>query len=119
MLLPPNLHLEAPALSAAQDPSSLARDESWSFSFEPFLWVVSLAGDGSADSSPPVDISIPSDFPGDLTGGFLLAVEAKAPHGPWSIVADGLYVNLADEEGSVQTETTASMLEVGGAYALA
>lgn len=106
--------------SLAQDVRIAPARASWSYTIEPFVWFAGLDGQGSADSSPPVDLGLaPADVFGHLDGGFLLAGEVRAPDCRWSVIADALYLRLEDDEGTTQTETEASMIEVGAAVPLA
>jgi hypothetical protein len=106
-----------PETPVAQEVRVEQTEPSWTFTVEPFIWFAGLDGQGSADSSPPIDLGLsPSDVFGHLDGGFLLALEARAPEQRWSVIADGLYLRLKDDEGSMHTETEAAMLELGGAF---
>jgi len=90
----------------------------WSFTLEPFLWLAGIDGNGSAGSAPPVDIGENLSLFGEIDGGFLLAFDARAPDGRFSVLADGLYLSLADDEGSLRTDTDVWMLEFGGGLPL-
>lgn len=105
----------AEALPSALE-SATAR---WSFTLEPFLWLAGIEGDGSTETSPPVDIGENVSLFGNIDGGFLLALEARPPDGSFSLLADGLYLSLADDEGSLQTDTEAWMFEAGAGLPLA
>lgn len=104
----------------AEDTPLSAPDESarWSFTLEPFLWLAGIEGDGSVDSSPPTDIGENLSLFGEIDGGFLLAGEARAPDGRFSLFGDGLYLSLADSDGSLQTDTDVWMLELGAGLPL-
>lgn len=111
--------------AAAQPRRSAIRDETssddaarWSFTLEPFLWLAGIEGEGGDGSSPPVDIGENVSLFGSIDGGFLLALEARAPDGRYSLLADGLYLSLADDEGSLQTDTDALMFELGAGLPL-
>ena len=94
-------------------------EPSWTFVIEPFIWFAGLDGQGEAGTAPPVDFRhTAADVFGSFDAGFLLALEARAPGDRWSIIADGLYLRLADDEGLADTETEATMLEIGGALPL-
>jgi hypothetical protein len=107
-----------PAALLAPEVLVAKQDEGGSISVEPFLWFVSLDSRGSADGSPPANVALgPSDVFGALDAGFLLAFEARfAPR--WNVLADGLYVRFEEDEGSVRTETEATMVEAGVARRL-
>jgi hypothetical protein len=108
-----------PATASVEEVHAAAPSNSWSWTIEPFLWLAGLDGQGSADSSPPSNVEFsPSDFFGHFDGGFLLALEARPAHSNWGLLADGLYLRLVDDEGSLQTQTEATMLEAGGALAV-
>ena len=108
-----------PDAAVAQDVRAAQADPSWSFLIEPFIWFAGLDGQNSADTSPPIDLGLsPLDVLGHLDGGFLLNVEARAPEQRWSLMADGLYLRLKDDEGTSQTETEATMIEAGGSLPL-
>lgn len=104
----------------AEEPPLEAQAEAarWSFTLEPFLWLAGIDGNGSADSEPPVDIGENLSPFGEIDGGFLLAVEASAPERRFSLLGDGLYLSLADDEGSLRTETEIWMLELGAGLPL-
>jgi hypothetical protein len=97
-----------------------AEDETsrWSFTLEPFLWLAGIDGNGSAGSEPPVDIGENLSPFGQIDGAFLLALEARAPDRRFSLLADGLYLSLADDEGSLRTDTDIWMLELGAGLPL-
>ncbi len=101
-------------------PSSSPEEDSahWSLTLEPFLWLAGIEGTGDAGSAPPVDIGENLSLFGQIDGGFLLALDARAPGGRYGLLADGLYLSLADDEGSLHTDTTALMLEFGAGLPL-
>jgi len=110
---------DGPALprsaAAAHSSDEAAR---WSFTLEPFLWLAGIEGEGGDGSAPPVDIGENVSLFGQIDGGFLLALEARAPEGRFSMLADGLYLSLADDEGSLQTDTDVWMVELGAGLPL-
>ena len=97
----------------AAQPFAREDPPNWSFVIEPFLWLAGIDGEGGNGSAPPVGIGESLSLFGDIDGGFLLALEAKAPGGRFSVLGDGLFLSLADDEGSLQTDTGALMLELG------
>jgi hypothetical protein len=101
-------------------PSGVEADPGhWGFTLEPFLWLAGISGDGSADdSNPPIDIGQNLSPFGSIDGGFLLAFEARAPDERYSLLADGLFLSLADREGSLETDTDAFMFEAGAGLPL-
>ena len=101
-----------------QEGAPQAEDGRWSFTVEPFLWLASINGEGGEDSAPPVDIGENLSVFGQIDGAFLLSLEARAPEGRYSLLADGLYLSLADDEGSLQTDTDVWMFELGGGLPL-
>jgi len=103
---------------AAEDGSVPDETARWSFTLEPFLWLASIDGKGGDGSAPPVDIGENASLFGTIDGGFLLAFEARAPDQRFSVLADGLYLSLADDEGQLQTDTDALMFEVGAGLPL-
>jgi hypothetical protein len=108
-----------PETPVAQDVRVAQPEPSWTFVIEPFIWFAGLDGQGEAGTAPPVDIGLSAtDVFGHFDAGFLLAFEARAPADRWSIMADGLYLRLKDEEGAADTETEATMIELGGALPL-
>src|SRR5688572_4836379 len=65
-------------LTACVWPLSLAgAQEGWSVEVEPYAWIPTLEGEGSADGSPEADIQI--DYPGGLSAALPLAVRLDAP----------------------------------------
>jgi hypothetical protein len=110
---------DSPALprSAAAELSS-EEAARWSFTIEPFLWLAGIEGEGGDGSAPPVDVGENVSLFGEIDGGFLLALEARAPGGRYSVLADGLYLSLADDEGSLQTDTEVWMAELGAGLPL-
>jgi len=113
---PPLLGSSVPQLDV-QDVA--AHDEpGWTFVLEPFLWLAGIEGEGGDGTAPPVDIGENVSLFGSIDGGFLLALDAHAPDGRYSLLADGLYLSLADDEGSLQTDTDALMLELGAGLPL-
>lgn len=90
----------------------------WSFTLVPFVWLASIDGNGSAGSAPPVDIGENASLFGHIDAGFLLAFEARAPDERFSLLSDGLYLSLADDEGALHTDTDAWMLELGAGLPL-
>lgn len=109
----------APALSRAAAAELPAEDAGrWTFTLEPFLWLAGIDGEGGDGSAPPSDIGQNVSLFGEIDGGFLLALEARAPGGRYGVLADGLYLSLADDEGSLQTDTEVWMAELGVGLAL-
>ena len=104
--------------AGAPQPSVEEKTTHWSFTIEPFLWLAGIEGKGGDGSAPPVDIGQNVSLFGNIDGGFLLALEACAPDGRFSLLADGLYLSLADDEGSLRTDTDALMLELGAGLPL-
>jgi len=113
----------AASATAQEEPARTPSSPSsrWTFTVEPYLWLPSLSGKGSADSStPPSDVEVSfADALGDFEFGLPLAFEARAPDGRFAILADGLYLRLGDDQGTLQTETEVALLEVGGAVPIA
>jgi hypothetical protein len=91
----------------ARAPAEVPADAQWSFVFEPYLWLAGVDGEGSADASGE------TSFVGGFDSAFMMRFEAHLPdYGP-ALLFDALTLDLADDEGSVQTETDADMLEAG------
>jgi hypothetical protein len=104
------------AIASAQTPivpPGAMGGDGWTFHVEPFLWIPSLDGSGSADSSPTTSLTNP-----EFDAGFLLAFEAQPHGGGVGFLADGLYVRLADDEGTLRTRTEVEMFEAGIAWPL-
>jgi hypothetical protein len=95
-----------------------AEEGRWTFTVEPFLWLAGIDGEGGDGSAPPVDVGENLSIFGQFDGGFLLSLEARAPEDRFSLLADGLYLSLADDEGSLQTDTDVWMFELGGGLPL-
>jgi len=102
-------------LAGAWPCSHAGAQERWSAEVEPYLWVPDLSGEGSADGAPEADFQI--DYPGGLSAALPLAVRVDAP-GRSSLRLDLLYARWTDDEGSVQTESQLSLLDLGYGYAL-
>lgn len=117
-VLPRSTTVEGLQQADAPQPSVEETTAHWSFTLEPFLWLAGIEGKGGDASAPPVDIGENVSLFGNIDGGFLLALEARAPGGRFSLLADGLYLSLADDEGSLQTDTDALMLELGAGLPL-
>jgi hypothetical protein len=110
------------ARARAQDPGSNAtpppppaatpEEDRWRFRVEPYLWVPTLEGNGSADDSSEVDLI------GDLSAGLPLFLRADFGNSPWACTFDGVYVRWNDDEGSVQTETEVTLVDAGVARKL-
>ncbi len=85
-----------PATAGAQQPPP---SDKWTFRFTPYLWVPSI--DGTLNYSLPpntgggsVELPIgPEDYVGNLEFAFAAAFEGR--HGNWSLVLDGMYVDLS------------------------
>jgi hypothetical protein len=98
--------------------ASQAEEGRWSFTVEPFLWLAGIDGEGGDGSAPPVDIGENLSVFGQIDGAFLLSLEARAPEERFSLLADGLFLSLADDEGSLQTDTDVWMFELGAGLPL-
>lgn len=83
--------------------------ERWSFTIEPYVWLPSLDGQGSAEGSPSVEV----DVVGELDTAFPLALRADAPGGRFALTLDALYAGWRDDEGSLRTDTEVRLLEGG------
>jgi hypothetical protein len=86
----------------------------WRFDVEPYLWLPSTSGTGTTNTTPPLEI----DLVGTLDAAFPLAVGATSPDGELTVITDGFYVRLNDDEGSLQTTTSATMIESGAGLAV-
>ena len=66
----------------------------WQFKVAPYLWALGVNGDlGIHAETVPVDVNF-LDAVQDLDLGGMLALEAS--NGPWSVLADGTYLQLSD-----------------------
>jgi hypothetical protein len=111
-------HLRRLALLAAACAWPLSHtgaQERWSTKVEPYVWVPELTGEGSAEGGPEADLEI--DYPGGLSAALPLTLLFDAP-GRSSLRLDVLYARWTDDEGSVQTESQLSLLDLGYGYAL-
>lgn len=108
----------ATSLVASPPPQTDARGDPganrWRFEIEPYVWLPSTSGTGTTDTTPPLEI----DLVGTLDAAFPLAVGARSPDGRLTVLADGFYVRLKDDEGSLRTTTEAAMVEGGVGVAL-
>ena len=86
----------------------------WRFDVEPYVWLPSTNGTGTTNTTPPLEI----DLVGTLAAAFPLAVGATSPDGEFTVLTDGFYVRLDDDEGSLQTTTSATMVESGAGLAI-
>lgn len=86
----------------------------WRFDVEPYVWLPSTSGTGTTSTTPPLAI----DLVGTLDAAFPLAAGATSPDGRFTVLTDGFYVRLNDDEGSLQTTTSATMIEGGAGLAL-
>lgn len=97
------------AVALALAGTAQAQDD-WRLTIEPYVWIPALEGEGSADGSPEVDFEI--DYPGELSAALPLALRLATPGGStWRL--DGLYARWEDDEGSIETETSLSLVEAG------
>lgn len=104
----------APTTPPRTDPHAATDPPRWRFDVEPYVWLPSTSGTGTTSTTPPLEI----DLVGELDAAFPLAVGATSPDGKFSILTDGFYVRLKDDEGSLQTTTSAAMIEGGVGIAL-
>jgi hypothetical protein len=75
---------------------------------EPYAWVPTLQGEGSADG--PVDVDFEIDYPGELSAALPLALRLETPDRlVWML--DLLYARWEDDDGSAQTESELSILD--------
>jgi hypothetical protein len=83
--------LPASTGSAQQPPP-----DRWSFRFTPYLWLPSVDGtlNYSLPSGDGIDLPLgPEDYTGNIEFGFAAGFEAR--RGNWSILIDGIYVDLS------------------------
>jgi hypothetical protein len=78
------------------------------------VWLPSTSGTGTTNTTPPLEI----DLVGTLDAAFPLAVGATSPDGRFTVLTDGFYVRLNDDEGSLQTTTSVAMVESGAGIAV-
>jgi len=117
----PTASINAPRQADTQSPADLnaARQQPhWRFEVAPLLWLASIEGQGGDGSAPSVDIGQDWSPFGSINGGFMLAFEARAPDERFSLLADGLVLSLADDEGALRTDTDALMFEFGAGLPL-
>ncbi|HEX6884858.1 MAG TPA: hypothetical protein VF530_15895 [Planctomycetota bacterium] len=89
--------------------AALAQDD-WRLTIEPYVWIPTLEGEGSADGSPDADFDV--DFPGELSAALPLALRLATPGGnTWRF--DGLYARWEDDDGALNTEAALSLVEAG------
>lgn len=110
------------AASAGADPGAPApSDDAWRFSIVPFIWLAGVEGElttrvGGVDTSADVDDAITEL---ELAG----MLHAEVAKGRWSLLFDGIYVDLGSEGsgplgGDVDTGLQVGMLDLGAAYRL-
>lgn len=95
------------------------RAEGWEYSLAPYLWGAGL--DGRLEVGPvtaPIDVSF-SDILENLDSGLLAHFEATKDEGPWTILADLVFLELGTETTGAETEVEQTIFEVGGAYGVA
>lgn len=102
------------ASHAPTDRHGAADPPGWRFDIEPYVWLPSTNGTGTTNTTPPLEV----DLVGTLDAAFPLAVGVTSPDGKFSVLTDGFYVRLNDDEGALQTTTSATMIESGAGLAL-
>jgi len=99
-----------PILAASALAGTARAQEGWHLTVEPYLWVPTLEGEGSADGSADVDFTI--HYPGELSAALPLALRLETPGGhAWKL--DTLYARWNDDDGSSQSETSLSLIDAG------
>lgn len=113
-LAPALIVLAACAAAPATEDAVAAPEPTWTFELEPFVWLPSTDGSGSTETTPSLDV----DLVGTFDAGLPAAFRALSPDGRISVLADGLWVRLQDDEGALRTTTEATMVEAGCGLAL-
>lgn len=88
----------------------------WEYTLAPYLWGAGL--DGSTGVGPltsEIDLSF-GDVLETLDGGLLTHFEASK--GRWTVLADGIYLDLGENFDNGRAEIQQTILELGGAYAV-
>ena len=104
-------------------PTEVNNSTNWQFDVTPYLWFSSIEGDISFLSQTiPVEASF-KDIWDQLSFAAMLHMEASK--GPWTIMADGIYISLSkDGELKRLNQTTElaldeTIIEFGGGYRFA
>lgn len=91
-------------------------DGDWQYTFAPYIWGAGLDGtSGVGPVTSEIDLSF-SDVVETLDGGFLAHFEASK--GRWTVLVDGIYLNLGQDFESGKAEIEQTIFELGGAYAV-
>jgi len=84
------------------------------YRLEPFVWIPSLSGDVPDSSGGNVDVNLLGLD--DLEYGMMFALEVDMENSEWTLLVDSLFARFDDDEGLLQTELDARVLEVIAAY---
>lgn len=94
-------------------PQARAEGE-WQYSLAPYIWGAGLDGTtGVGPVTSDIDLSF-SDIVETLDGGLLVHFEAT--RGSWTVLADGIYLDLGQDFDRGQADIKQTILELGGAY---
>ena len=105
--------------SAPAAPTNPPAPSAWRFEIAPFLW---MAGVDGSSTIGPLESSFEADFDdivGDLDFGFML--HAEADKGPWTILFDGMALDLGAEGqglggGDIDSDVEMVIIDLGVAY---
>jgi hypothetical protein len=112
----------APALAPAPAAASPvqypgATDDDWSFAIAAYLWASGLDADVQIDNLPEAELDVDV---GDVIDEFdfpvMLGLELGRANERWALLLDTFFLDLEDDDGSVELEVEQTMLELAVAY---